>query len=300
MTVPPGTEETASSRNFQGILWMLGATLLFVAMHGAIRNIANDVDPFQIAFLRNLFGLVLLVPIFLRFGLAPLRTTQFRLHLLRAVFNVINMVAFYFGLALTPLAEATALNFTAPLFATLLATVFLGETFRVRRALALVVGFAGAVVVLRPGVEAINPGALLVIFAAVLWGGIMILIKVIARKESTITITAWVLILMTVLSFPPALVVWQWPSWEQFGWLVFIAVTGTAGQLMLTQALKLAEATSVMPIDFFRLIWAAGIGYAAFGEIPDAFTWVGGIMIFAAATYIAFREKKLHQRKESG
>ena len=299
MSTQPTSEDDIKAGNFRGILWMLGATLLFVVMHGAIRNIANQVDPFEIAFFRNLFGLVFLGPVFLRYGLTPLRTQQFRLHFWRAVINLINMVAFYFGLALTPLAEATALNFTAPLFATLLATVFLGETFRIRRTVALAVGFAGAIVILRPGVDAINPGSLFVIFAAVLWGGIMIMIKIMARTESSLTITAWVLILMTVMSFPPALFVWEWPTPVQFGWLAFIAVTGTIGQLMLAQALKEAEATSIMPIDFFRLIWAAAIGYLAFTEIPDVFTWAGGIMIFGSATYIAFREKQLHRQRES-
>jgi drug/metabolite transporter (DMT)-like permease len=299
VTTPLLPEDPVQAGNFRGILWMLGATLLFVFMHAAIRSIAGQINAFEIAFFRNLFGLIFLAPVFLRHGMAPLRTRNFRMHFWRAVINLINMVAFYFGLALTPLAEATALNFTAPLFATLLATVFLGETVRLRRTIALAVGFVGAVVILRPGVEAINPGALLVIFAAVLWGGIMIMIKVMARTDSSLTITVWVLILMTVMSFPPALFVWQWPTLEQFGWLTFIAVTGTIGQLMLAQALKEAEAISIMPIDFFRLIWAAVLGYLAFGEAPDLFTWAGGIMIFGSATYIAFREKKLHTQHDS-
>jgi drug/metabolite transporter (DMT)-like permease len=279
---------------------MLGATLLFVVMHGAIRNIAGQVDPIEIAFFRNAFGVVFLAPVFVRHGLIALRTQQFKLHFWRAVINLINMIAFYFGLSMTPLAEATALNFTAPLFATLLATFFLGETFRVRRAIALVIGFLGAIVILRPGVAAINPGALFVIFAAVLWGGIMILIKVMARTESSLSITTWVMILMTVLSLPPTLFVWQTPTLVQFGWLAFIAVTGTIAQLMLAQALKEAEATSIMPIDFFRLVWAAAIGYLAFAEVPDVFTWAGGVMIFGSATYITFREKKLHGQRAKG
>lgn len=302
MTTPPSpsAEDLRQAGNFRGILWMLGATLLFVLMHGAIRNIAGQVDPIEIAFFRNAFGVVFLAPVFVRHGLIALRTQQFKLHFWRAVINLINMIAFYFGLSLTPLAEATALNFTAPLFATLLATFFLGETFRVRRAIALVIGFLGAIVILRPGVAAINPGALFVIFAAVLWGGIMILIKVMAHTESSLSITTWVMILMTVLSLPPTLFVWQTPTPVQFGWLAFIAVTGTIAQLMLAQALKEAEATSIMPIDFFRLVWAAGIGYLAFAEVPDVFTWTGGVMIFGSATYIAFREKKLHSQRAKG
>jgi drug/metabolite transporter (DMT)-like permease len=278
---------------------MLGATLVFVNMHAAIRHLAPEVDPLQIAFSRNILGLIFLAPVFLRNGFAPLRTKLFRLHFWRAAINLVNMITYYMGLRLTPLAEATALNFTAPLFATMLATVLLGETLRLRRVLALAAGFTGALIIVRPGFEALNPGAMLVIFSAVLWGGIMVMIKIIGRTESSLTITLWVLILMTVMSFPPALFVWQWPTPSQFGWLVFIAVTGTIGQLMLAQALKEAEATSIMPVDFCRLIWAAVTGYLAFGEVPDIFTWAGGVMIFASATYIALREKKLHRQQES-
>jgi len=297
LSTQPTADDSAKAGNFRGMMWMLAATLLFVFMHAAIRHIANDVDPFEIAFFRNLFGLIFLMPVFLRHGMAPLRTRNFGMHFLRAILNLINMVAFYFGLGLTPLAEATALNFTAPLFTTLLATVFLGERVRIRRTVALAVGFVGAIVILRPGVDAINPGALFVLFAAVIWGGIMIMIKVMSRTDSSLTITVWVLILMTIMSFPPVLFVWRTPTMVEFGWLVFIAVTGTIGQLMLTQALKEADATSIMPIDFFRLIWAAALGYFLFTEIPDAFTWAGGILIFGSATYITFREKKLQTQQ---
>lgn len=293
-------EDDVQAGNFRGIFWMLGATLVFVFMHASIRHIARDVNPLEIAFFRNVLGFVFLAPVFLRYGLTPLRTTRFRLHFWRAVINLINMVTFYIGLRLTPLAEATALNFTAPLFATLLATVFLGEKVRLRRTLALAIGFTGAIVIVRPGFAALNPGALFVIFSATLWGGIMVTIKIMSRTDSSLTITLWVLILMTIMSFPPALFVWQWLTAVQLGWLAFIAVTGTIGQLMLAQALKEAEATSILPIDFFRLIWAAVTGYLAFGEVPDLFTWIGGIMIFASATYIAFREKKLHTQRDRG
>lgn len=297
--MPSAPDEQRQAGNLRGVFWMLGATLVFVFMHAAIRHIASEVDPIEIAFFRNFLGLVFLAPVFLRYGLAPLRTKLFRMHFWRAAINLVNMITYYIGLRLTPLAEATALNFTAPLFAALLATVFLGETLRLRRALALIVGLSGAIVIVRPGFEALNPGALLVIFSAVLWGGIMVMIKIIGRTESSLTITLWVLILMTVMSFPPALFVWQWPTLLQFGWLTFIAVVGTIGQLMLAQALKEAEATAILPIDFFRLIWAAVTGYLAFGEVPDIFTWTGGIMIFGAATYIAIREKKLRKQPES-
>lgn len=284
--------------NLRGVVWMLGATLLFAAMHGAIRLATQEIHATEIAFFRSLLGLVFLSPLFIRYGLAPLRTNRFGMHLIRAVINVFNMIAFYFGLSITPLAEATALNFTAPLFTTLLATVFLGERLRLRRTTALLLGFAGALVVLRPGMAELNPGHIFVIVSALMWGGIMVMIKVMSRTDSTLTITLWMLLLMSVLSLPPALPFWTWPTATGWFWLAFIAVTGTLAQLMITQAIKEAEATSIMPIDFFRMIWATLIGYLAFSETPDPFTWLGSAMIFGSATYIAFRERKLHQEKK--
>ncbi len=299
MSPEPAIDPGRKAGNLRGILWMLGATFVFVNMHAAIRHLAPQVDPMEIAFFRNILGLIFLAPVFLRYGFEPLRTRLFRLHVWRAAINLVNMITYYMGLRLTPLAEATALNFTAPLFATVLAALLLGEKLRLRRSIALAAGFAGALVVVRPGFEALNPGALLVIFSALLWGGIMVMIKIIGRSESSLTITLWVLILMTVMSLPPALLVWQWPTAGQWGWLAFIAVTGTIGQLLLAQALKDAEASAIMPVDFCRLIWAALTGYLAFGEVPDLFTWTGGVMIFASATYIAFREKRLHRKPKS-
>lgn len=289
-----------ASANLRGMIWMLGATLLFAAMHGAIRHIAQDVHPTEIAFFRNFLGLVFLSPLFLRYGVAPLRTPRFAMHFIRAILNVANMIAYYTGLSLTPLAEATALNFTAPLFTTLLATVFLGETLRLRRTTALLFGFLGALVILRPGIAEMNIGAVLVVVSALIWGGIMVMIKVMSRTDSALTITLWMVLLMSVMSLPPALPFWTWPTWIEWGWLTFIGVTGTIAQLLITQAIKEAEATSIMPIDFFRLIWATLIGYLAFTEVPDLFTWVGGTMIFGSAIYIAFREKKLHRDRKSG
>lgn len=289
-----------ASGNLRGMVWMLGATLLFAAMHGAIRHIAQDVHPTEIAFFRNFLGLVFLSPLFIRYGLSPLRTPRFGMHFIRAILNVGNMIAYYMGLSLTPLAEATALNFTAPLFTTLLATVFLGETLRLRRTTALLFGFMGALIILRPGLGELNIGALLVVTSALIWGGIMVMIKVMSRTDSALTITLWMLLLMSVMSLPPALPFWTWPTWIEWGWLTFIGVTGTIAQLLITQAIKEAEATSIMPIDFFRLIWATLIGYLAFTEVPDIFTWIGGTMIFGSATYIAFREKKLYNDRKAG
>ena len=285
----------STSPAVRGMALMLAATVCFSAMHGAIRHITigGDLHPFEAAFFRNLFGLVVLLPWFARVGLGPLRTERLKLHALRGLIQVVAMLAFFMALSLAPLAEVSALSFTAPLFASLGAILLLRERMRLRRWTALIAGFAGALVIVRPGFAAIHAGLLLTIFASALWASALLVIKVLARTDSAVTITAYMGLFLTPLSLVPALLVWQWPSGEQLAWLAAIGALGSFGHLAMAQAFREADATAVLPFDFTRLIWATIIGYFAFAESPDLWTWVGGSIIFASTTYIAFREAKL-------
>ena len=223
----------------------------------------------------------------------PLRTTRPGLLALRSLLAAAAIMLVIMGLSLTPVAKAAALQLSAPLFATVLAPFLLGEVIRARRVAALVVGYLGALVVLRPGVVALDVGSLFVLAGAALWGWGIILTKTLTRTESGVTITAY----MTLLSLPFALLValpvWETPSWTQVAWLAGIAGVATLGDLTLAQAFKEAEATAVVPLDFTRLVWASLIGYLAFDEVPDAATWLGGAMILGAVTYITNRERKV-------
>ncbi len=277
----------------RGIVLMLLSTLGFSVMHALIRHVSAELHPIQIAFFRNFFGLVVFLPWFLRLGLAPLRTRQLKLHALRAVLNVAAMFAFFTALGLTPIAQVTALAFTAPIFAALLAMVLLGEVFRLRRWAAIAFGFAGALVILRPGFVPLDAGSLLTLGSALLWGLTLIVIKLLGRSESSLTITSYMNILLTLLSLVPALVVWRTPVGVEWLWLLVIGVLGTLAQVAITQSLKEAEATVVLPFDFCKLIWVSALGYLLFGEVPDLFVWLGGALIFAGATAIAYREGQL-------
>ena len=245
----------------------------------------------MVVFFRNFLGLIVLAPFFIRHGLAPLRTERIGLHWVRAGLNLFAMAAFYIGLSLTPLAEATALAFTAPLFAVLLAICFLGEKVGLRRWTAIAIGFAGALIILRPGLEAVEVGALAVLSSAIIWSGTLIVIKVLSRTDSSLTITAYMALLLAVLSLPVALFYWQTPTFAQFLLLTLIAITGTLGQYTLVEALSGADAQVVMPLDFMRLLWTALLGFLLFQEVPDIFVFLGAVMIVASATYVAVRER---------
>jgi drug/metabolite transporter (DMT)-like permease len=151
-------------------------------------------------------------------------------------------------------------------------------------------------IILRPGMIPVDLGSVLVVVAALLWGITMILIKMLSRTESSFAITAYMNIFLSLFSLGPALWVWVSPSPEMWGWMVAIGVLGTIAQLALSQALKETEPTAVLPFDFLKLVWAALLGMWVFGELPDLYTWIGALVVFAAGFYLAYREHQERRR----
>jgi drug/metabolite transporter (DMT)-like permease len=192
-----------------------------------------------------------------------------------------------------PITEVTALSFTGVIFTALAAIIFLKERVYLRRWLAILGGLVGALVVLQPNTGAFDPLLLLVLFSSVFWALSITVIKFLSRTDSTISMVAWMSILMTGLSFPFALYFWQWPVGEQWLWLISIGVIGVLGNLCMVRALAVADTSAVMSIDFLRLLWGALIGYYFFGDQIVASTWVGGLLIVFSGTYIILRESRL-------
>jgi drug/metabolite transporter (DMT)-like permease len=279
--------------NLKGMGWMFCAAVCFASMHAAIRQVSHELHPFEIAFFRNFFAVLVMAPLLFKLGLGPLRTNRPWLLGARAAINLVAMLMYFTALSITPLADVSALGFLAPIFVTLLGVVFLKDQVGWRRWAAIAVGFVGAVTVIRPGFGSFDVGHLYVVCSTVIWAVALLIIKVLSRTESSMTITLYMGIMMAPMSLIPALFVWQWPSLEALIWLVGIGAFGAAAQWALSESLKLGETAVVMPIDFFKLIWAAVLGYMLFREVPDLFTWIGGAVIFAAATYVAVRESRL-------
>ena len=283
------------SGNLRGVLLMFVATICFSVMHALIRYMSAELHPFELAFFRNLFGLLVVIPWFMRYGLKPLKTKRLGLHALRAGINAIAMLMFFYAVSITPLADVAALSFTAPIFATVLAILILGEVVGFRRWCAILFGFCGTLVLLRPGLEVMSDGQLLVVASASFWACALIVIKILGRTESSVTIITYLILLMAPLSAIPAAMVWSTPSFQQLGVMAAMGILGTFGQLLMTQALKEGDTNAVMPLDFLKMIWAVLLGFFVFGEVPGIFTWVGGAMIFASITYIAYREHKVRK-----
>lgn len=276
------------------MVWMLVSTVITTTVNAAVRHVSVEVHPFEVVFIRSLVGLVLLMPLLMRHGLPVLRISRPGLYGVRTVLAVSNMMFLYLAVSIAPLAKVTVLNFTAPLFATVLAVLLLGERIRARRITALIVGFAGALVVLRPGVVEIDLGTLAAMGGAVTGAMVVIIVKILTRTERTLTMLLYAMILGTPLSFLGALPVWTWPSSvEMWTWLIAIGVIDVIGQWFFTQAYKETDIGQLTPIGFVRLIWAALIGYLAFAEIPEIWTWIGGAIIFASVTAITYREQQV-------
>lgn len=279
-----------------GAVLMVAATLCFVSMQSLIRQLGGELPPVEVAFFRNLFGFVAIAPIFLRHGLKPLRTKRLPLHALRGVLQGVSMMAFFTGITMAPFAEATSISFSGPLFATVLAVFILRERIRMRRIMALLAGFLGVLIVLRPGFTEVGLGQGLLLGSSLVWGAAIIVIKRLSSTETAATQTAYMGLFMTPITLLPAIYVWQTPTFEQLGWMAVIGAFGTLGHLCFASAFRRADSSALLPLDFLRLFWASALGFLLFGEIPDVWAWIGGGVIFASATYIAFREAHLAKK----
>jgi drug/metabolite transporter (DMT)-like permease len=277
--------------------WVVVSGFCASFMNVIVREAAQELHPFEITFFRCVFGFAVLVPWIVKVGPGALKTRKKIFYTLRGFVSLVSMLSWFYGITLVPLATATALNFTAPLFSTLGAALVLHETVRLRRWSALAVGFIGVVVILRPGVEALDPYALLIVFSAMTGGLNVVTVKFLARTESPAAIVTYLMLFLTPLSLIPALLVWQWPSLGAIAWLVVLGALGTASHISMVRGYGLVDASACAPFEFLRLPFAAFLGYALFSEVTDLWTWVGAIAIAASAIYVARREAKLAQER---
>lgn len=280
------------------LLMLLGAATV-AAMNCTIRIVTEEVHPFEAAFFRNLFGLIVILPL-LGGRLSVIRTRRLGRLSLMAAGHLLAMLSFFTAIVYLPLAEVTALSFTKPLFATVGAALILGEVVRARRWGAVVFGFAGVLIVLQPGIETFSPAAGLVLLSALSIAGVTLLIKTLTATESTATIVLYQSLFMTLFSLPLCLFVWQTPGLATWFLMALTGVLGTAGWLAFTRAFALADASAVLPFEFAKLPLTALIAYLLFAEVPTIWTWIGGAVIFGSTVYIAQREASAARSRPLG
>ena len=275
---------------------MIISGLFFVIMHSAVKYLSKEVHIFEIAFFRCALVVFVLAPIIFQQGKSIFITKQPKIQFLRISTNSVAMLCFFYGITSTPLAQLTTLGFTVPIFATILAVIFMGEKIRIRRTSALIIGFIGTIIVMRPDIS-IELGAMLIIFSSFLWSVCLIFIKKLTQTDSAITISLYFGIGMIPATFAMAFPVLEMIDIRQFLILVFIAITGTLAQTIMNSALKKGELALLLPFDFLRLIWSVLIGYALFAEEPHITLWIGGALIVGSTSYIAWRESSLKKSK---
>jgi drug/metabolite transporter (DMT)-like permease len=271
------------------LLMLLGSGAVAVQL-SALRIASASLHPFEIALFRNLIGVLVILPFLGRVGPHVLRLRHPGLVALSGFGLLAGMILFLLAVTHIPLAEITVLTFTKPLFATLGAALLLGEVVRGRRWSAVLIGFLGVLIVLRPGAQAVSPYALLILASALLLAGVSLLVKRLTATESTTTIVLYQALFMTLFAVPLAIPYWQTPTLFELFLLLLFGGLGTVKELCTTSALALVDASVVVPFEFARLPLTALAAYLLFAEVPTVWIWLGGAVIFGSTAYITHRE----------
>ena len=269
---------------------MLLSGIMFIGVTGVVRYLGGEMHPIQAAFIRYAFGIVLVVPVMLRVGLYELLSARIRLHASRGLVHGIGVMLWFYAMSRLPIAEVTALGFTTPIFTAAGAMLILGERAKNYRVAGIVLGFIGALIVLRPGLRIIDFGAVAMLIAAPLFACSLLMAKVATKTESSSVIVALLSVFCTLTLLPLALVYWRTPTMEEWLLLLLAAVFATAGHYFLTLAFQSAELSALQPFSFLQLVWATLLGLVVFSEQPDLWLWLGAGVIVFSATWIGRQE----------
>ena len=284
--------------SLKGPLWMLVSCMAFIAIWGLIRHLSATLHPFLIVFYRTLFAILAFLPFILRHGLKVMASQQLPLHALRGVFSFVGTLGLFYAVAHIPLEEAVAISYGAPVFAAAGAVLILKEKVRWRRLAALALGFAGVLVVLRPGFRELEPAVLGSAVGSLALAGSLVVIKRLSGSERPETIALYAFLFVLPASLLVALFFWSWPTREEFLLLLVMGALVRLAHTALARAFMNAEATAVLPLDFSRLVFASLLGVFVFGEPVDAFAWTGAAVILASTVYFAHREAVMARREK--
>ncbi|MDG1997101.1 MAG: DMT family transporter [Emcibacteraceae bacterium] len=285
------TAPTSRMESLQGPLYMLLSCILFSIMGGLIRYLSmQDFHPFMTTFARTFLAICFLMPTFYTVGFKGLKTTRLKLHLFRGVVSAIAALASFYAVTVIPLASAVSYSFAAPVIATVLAVVFLKERIHLPRILAILLGFVGVLILLRPGSVPFSAGVGAALLSSVAVAFAIICIRSLSQTDKANVVAIYSLFITLPISFVFALFAWSWPTPEQWGILAIIGLSAASAQYSISRAFSNSETTAIMPIDFVRLLFSAAIGYFFYSEVPDIYTFVCASIILGSAVYAAHRE----------
>lgn len=274
------------SPNMRGILWLLLGTLLFSGADAIAKLLGQSMNVIQVAFMRYSLSTLIIIPIVLYLGVGCIKTRHPVMHLSRATLAAAAQVLSYYAFTQMRLADVTAILFSRPLFITLMAVIFLREVVGWRHWSATAVGFAGVIIMVRPGQAGMDPAALVAVCSAIVFAATAILVRRYAATERPITYMFYYVTVATVVGAIPAIAVWHDPTPAQWALGFVFGSLGLAAQYCMVRGFMIGEASVIGPMDYARLITATAFGLVLFNEFPDLITWIGAAIIIGATLYI--------------
>ena len=284
--------------NFLGLLLVLLGGLFITTLTWVVRSVADDINPLQAGFMRYAFGTLLLLPMAFKFKATDLAPRLVGGHIIRSIVHAISVLLWFYAVTKISLADLTALSFTAPVFITIGAFLFLGETFSYRRLGGIVTAFIGAVIILRPGVEAISLGAIAILISAPFQAASTLIGKHLAPRTSTYAMVFYLSLFVTLTSLIPTLFVWNTPSLNTCALTFGAAIMATCAHFCWTKSFQIADLSFTQPGMYFTLIWAVAMGFFIYDERPDVWSGAGAAIIIAATAYIAARDRRASLMKD--
>ncbi len=287
-------------RHLQGVAWMVLTGILFVGVTAAVKHGAADLPAAESAFLRFAFGLAFLAPTAGTLFRTRISPRQWRLIGLRGAVHALGVCLWFHAMTRITIAEVTAMNNLVPVYVTLGAALFLGESLAVRRLVAVAVAFLGALLILRPGVRELSDGHVAMMLVAMCLAGSYLFAKRMAAELPASVIVAMMSVVVTIFLLPLAIAVWRWPTPGEIAWTMLIACLATCGHYTMTRSFAVAPLSVTQPVSFLPLVWSVLIGFFVFQEGIDVWVILGGCLIVAATTFIAIREALLKRDRGGG
>jgi len=281
------------------VLLMLCAGFNSSLLHLGVRFVGAELPSIEVVFLRALFTLLLTAPFVFRPGKFAWRTNNLPLQLLRGAIGVASMWTWYYALANMPLADAGVLSFTTPIFITLGAAIYFRESVGAVRSSAVVLGLIGATVVLKPGFETISLAAVAAVGSSILWALSLLIAKDLTRFDSPITISFYQPLMIAPIAGLAVIPVWVMPSGGAWLALVGMGAVAALGNFCYVQALKMTDASTLMPADYVRLLWMVTWGFIFFSEVPGWSTWMGAALIVGSTLFVTWREAQLAPKRRA-
>ena len=285
------------NNNIKAILLTVSGSFFAVLMESLIRSAQYDSNVYTIGFLRFFFGLIIIFPYLIKKKFIPYKTKNFKYYFIRGLFNLPMMILGFGALVYVPFEQFKALHFLSPIIVVLLSFIIFREKVYMYRILALVIGFIGMLIIVRPGIVDFNIGTIMILISLTFWSLIIIVSKFVSKDDSPITMVSYQYTLMTIFALPLAIYFWQMPSLQSLIFVFIGAISGTILHLSLALSYKYAELSVTQPVWFSGLIFGSAFGFFVFNETPDVWTWIGGIVVFSSVLLITYNERSKDFKK---